>query len=112
VSASGRSEFSLLVRRAIKRLGPGEVASYGEIAREAGFPHAARAVGQLLARSDEDLPWWRVVTSTGRLVPGEEKRQSALLRSEGVVVRKGHVEARLAGRRGTDTRGTSPPARI
>jgi len=89
------------VRRAIKRLGPGEIASYGEIAREAGSPQAARAVGQLLARSDEDLPWWRVVTSTGRLVPGEEKRQSSLLRAEGIAVRNGHVIGRphRAGRR-------------
>ncbi len=104
MSAPGRSEFSTRVRRAINRLGPGEVASYGEIAREAGFPQAARAVGQLLARSDDDLPWWRVVTSTGRLVPGEERRQSALLRAEGVAVSKGHVAGR-APRRGGPSAG-------
>jgi len=105
VSAPRRSEFSIRVRRAINRLGPGEIASYGEIAREAGSPQAARAVGQLLARSDEELPWWRVVTSTGRLAPGEEKRQSALLRAEGVAVRQGHVVGRPARRSGSSAGG-------
>ncbi len=105
MSAPRRSNFSVSVRRAIKRLGAGEIASYGEIAREAGFPHAARAVGQLLARGDEDLPWWRVVTSTGRLVPGEEQRQSALLRAEGVAVGDGHVTGLARGRHRPGARG-------
>ena len=77
--------FERRVRRIIAGLGPGDVATYGEIAEEAGFPGAARAVGTLLARSD-GLPWWRVVTSTGRLVPGHEREQSQLLRMEGFAV--------------------------
>ena len=81
------------VSEAIRRLRPGEIATYGEIAREAGYPGAARAVGQLLAHSGDELPWWRVVTSRGRLVPGEEGRHAALLRAEGVSVRDGHVRA-------------------
>jgi len=90
---SGRrgADFETGVCRAIRHLGPGELASYGEIAREAGYPGAARAVGNLLARGDHDLPWWRVVTSTGRLVPGSERHHAALLRAEGVAVRNGHV---------------------
>ena len=32
------------------RLEPGEVVSYGEVAEEAGFPGAARAVGNLVDR--------------------------------------------------------------
>lgn len=98
-NAGSRSEgggFRAAVCRAISHLGPGEVATYGEIAREAGYPGAARAVGHLLARGEHDLPWWRVVTSTGRLVPGEERRHAALLRSEGVALSGGHVR-RSAG---------------
>ena|SRR5947209_7460825 len=82
--------FEERVRAVISRLRPGEVATYGEVAEEAGFPGAARAVGNILARSD-GLPWWRVVTSTGRLVPGHERRQAERLRSEGVVVLHGVV---------------------
>jgi alkylated DNA nucleotide flippase Atl1 len=43
-----------------------------------------------MARSD-GLPWWRVVTGTGRLVPGHEAEQARRLRAEGVVVRNGRV---------------------
>jgi methylated-DNA-protein-cysteine methyltransferase related protein len=69
----------------VARLGPGEIATYGEIAEEAGHPGAARAVGGVMARSD-DLPWWRVVTATGRLVPGHEVEQARRLRREGLPV--------------------------
>lgn len=84
--------FEERVRRVLLALRPGEVVTYGEVAEEAGHPRAGRAVGNLLAR-DEDLPWWRVVTSTGRLVPGHETEQAARLRAEGVTVRDGRVRA-------------------
>jgi methylated-DNA-protein-cysteine methyltransferase-like protein len=92
------TDFERTVRGVISSLRRGEVATYGEIAEEAGYPGAARAVGGVLARS-EGLPWWRVVTSTGRLVPGHEIEQSNRLRAEGIAVvarrvtgggRKGH----------------------
>jgi methylated-DNA-protein-cysteine methyltransferase-like protein len=76
--------------RVLKNLRPGQLMTYGEVAEEAGSPGAARAVGNLLARSD-GLPWWRVVTSTGRLVPGHEHDQATRLRAEGVIVTDGRV---------------------
>ena len=72
-------------------IGPGEVVSYGDVAAEAGFPGAARAVGRILATADHDVPWWRVVTATGRLVPGHEAEHARRLRAEGVEVADGHV---------------------
>ena len=42
--------------------------------------------GNVLARED-GLPWWRVVTTTGRLVPGHEDDQARRLLAEGVAVR-------------------------
>jgi len=69
----------------------GEVLSYGEVAAEAGFPGSARAVGNLLQSGDIDVPWWRVVTANGRLVPGHEKAHAAHLRAEGVTLRNGRV---------------------
>jgi methylated-DNA-protein-cysteine methyltransferase related protein len=80
----GGDGFEVSVRLAIARLRPGEVVTYGEIAREAGYDGAARAVGTLLSRDGSDLPWWRVVTSTGRLVPGSEVEHASRLRAEGV----------------------------
>ena len=85
--------FEQRVKDVIMRLMPGEVVTYGEIAAEAGYPGAARAVGNVLAKSD-GLPWWRVVASTGRLVRGHERLQAELLRVEGVTVRDGRVRAR------------------
>lgn len=75
----------------ITSLRRGDVATYGEVAAEAGYPGAARAVGRILALGDDDLPWWRVVTATGRLVPGHEAEHARRLRSEGVRVVDGHV---------------------
>jgi methylated-DNA-protein-cysteine methyltransferase-like protein len=68
----------------------GEVVTYGEVAAEAGHPGAARAVGRFLA-THEGQPWWRVVTATGRLVPGLEAEHARRLRAEGVTVAGGRV---------------------
>jgi methylated-DNA-protein-cysteine methyltransferase-like protein len=87
-------------------LGPGEVVTYGEVAEEAGFPGAARAVGNLLRGSGADaVPWWRVVTASGRLVPGHEGEHARRLRAEGVDVTDGRV-GRARRRRAT---ATPPP---
>ena len=93
----GQDDFERSVRRAIARLAPGELATYGEVAAEAGHPGAARAVGHLLSRVDDSVPWWRVVTSTGRLVPGHERRHAELLRAEGVTVRGDRAVGRRPG---------------
>lgn len=78
------------VREILLSLAPGEVVTYGEVAAQAGRPGAARAVGNYLRKST-GLPWWRVVASSGRLVPGLEERHAELLRSEGVELRNGKV---------------------
>jgi methylated-DNA-protein-cysteine methyltransferase related protein len=88
-------QFEDAVIDVLRGLRPGEVVTYGEVAEEAGYPGAARAVGNILARSD-GLPWWRVVTSTGRLVPGHEREQARRLRAEGaeIVGRRVHPRGR------------------
>jgi methylated-DNA-protein-cysteine methyltransferase related protein len=88
--------FEAAVAAVLRATGPGDVLTYGEVAAEAGRPGAARAVGRVLSRSGEALPWWRVVTAGGRLVPGHEDEHQRLLRAEGVVVDGGRV--RSAGR--------------
>ena len=83
-------DFTDSVVAVIEQLEPGEVMAYGEVAAEAGFPGAARAVGNLL-RVTPGLPWWRVVAADGRLVPGHEKEHAERLRAEGIMVRDGHL---------------------
>jgi methylated-DNA-protein-cysteine methyltransferase-like protein len=85
-------DFTEAVIKVIESLGPGEVAAYGEIATEAGYPGAARAVGNLL-RTVPGLPWWRVVNAAGRLAPGSEQEQAQRLRAEGVTIVNGRVRA-------------------
>lgn len=82
----------------IRSLREGEVVTYGDIASDAGYPRMSRLVGRLLAITDDDLPWWRVVNSSGRLVPGNEDEQRALLLAEGVAVRDGRVRSAPIGR--------------
>ncbi|MEA2451703.1 MAG: methylated-DNA-protein-cysteine methyltransferase related protein [Actinomycetota bacterium] len=82
--------FEDQVSRAIRALRPGEVATYGEIAQEAGFPGAARAVGNVLAGS-EGLPWWRVIHADGSLVTHNRVEQERRLKAEGVQITNGRV---------------------
>jgi methylated-DNA-protein-cysteine methyltransferase-like protein len=77
--------FEDAVIAVISSLEPGDVVTYGEVAAEAGYPGAARAVGTILRRSD-GLPWWRVVGSGGRIRTPDPQRQIRLLTDEGVLV--------------------------
>jgi methylated-DNA-protein-cysteine methyltransferase-like protein len=77
---------------------PGEVASYGQIARLAGLSRrGARMVGRALGAAPKEmgLPWHRVVNAQGQisLPPGSAgfKRQIKLLRDEGIEVTNGKL---------------------
>jgi septum formation protein len=86
-------DFRARVESVVAGLRRGEVVSYGDVAAEAGFPGAARAVGSILANPTPGraLPWWRVVTATGRLVPGHETEHARRLRAEGITLASGKV---------------------
>lgn len=73
---------------------PGRLATYGQVAAEAGLPGRARLVGRVLAElaPASDLPWQRVVRSDGTIAPrpGDGRAEQARrLRREGVAVRSG-----------------------
>lgn len=86
VSAGFRSRVYALVR-AIPR---GRVMGYGHVASALGTPGMARQVGWALAAlpSDTDVPWQRVLRSSGHIAaagaPGRAILQRALLEQEGV----------------------------
>jgi alkylated DNA nucleotide flippase Atl1 len=78
-----------LILDRIRRIPPGFVRTYGDVS-----PGAPRLAGTVLRTTTEDVPWWRVVRADGSLAKGA--RQAALLREEGVLVRRGRVDlARL-----------------
>jgi methylated-DNA-protein-cysteine methyltransferase-like protein len=81
------------VRRVVRDLRRGEVVSYGEVARRAGYPRAARAVGNVLA-TGIGVPWWRVVRANGELAAHSRLEQARRLRREGVTVRDGRVRGK------------------
>lgn len=74
---------------------PGKVSTYGDVARMAGLPGAARRVGRALRGLPGDtlIPWHRVVNAQGRIVvPGGDdarSEQRARLESEGIHFGRG-----------------------
>lgn len=86
--ASENSSFRDRVLYVVRGIPRGETRSYAEVARRAGYPGAARAVGSLMKRNfDPDVPCHRVIRSDGR--PGEYNRggvavKLALLEREGI----------------------------
>lgn len=75
----------------------GRAATYGTVARAAGFPGRARQAGFALRHSPPGmrLPWHRVVGAGGHIVfaagSAAHREQARRLRAEGVVVRRGRV---------------------
>jgi len=86
------TQFEDSVVGIIRRLEPGDVLTYGEVAAEAGHPGAARAVGSLLRTTGTDIPWWRVVGAGGYLRSPDPARQARLLAIDGVLVVDGRID--------------------
>lgn len=91
------TNFERKVYQAVKKIPRGKVATYAAVARLAGKPHAARAVGNALNKNPfRDVPCHRVVRSDrtiGGFVYGSVRKQILLWR-EGVTTKKGKVETR------------------
>lgn len=87
------------VLSAVETIPPGRVMAYGQVAEYVG-QGGPRQVGAILSRYGSAVPWWRVVTATGRLPPGSERRALEHLRLEGTPVggtgRDVHVDMRRA----------------
>lgn len=84
-------ELDLRIWQVIMQIPPGKVSTYGDVARMAGLPRAARRVGHALRGlpADTRIPWHRVINSHGRLsLPAGSNSyysQRERLESEGVV---------------------------
>ncbi len=78
------------IYRVVRQVPPGQVVSYGAIARMLGNPHGARTVGWALHSLPKgaDVPWHRVISSQGRISTSCREHaaglQRELLESEGV----------------------------
>jgi O-6-methylguanine DNA methyltransferase len=89
------SAFSVRVLKVVSRIPTGCVATYGDVARAAGRPGAARAVGHIMSlASRPGLPYHRVIAAGGRLggYGSSPALKAALLQAEGLTVRRGRVQ--------------------
>ncbi len=83
------TEFTARVLSVVRRIPPGRVATYGDVARRAGRPRASRAVGNIMRTCRRpDVPCHRVIAAGGRIggYGGREAMKRALLAAEGITV--------------------------
>jgi methylated-DNA-protein-cysteine methyltransferase-like protein len=85
--------FTLKVKKAIKDIPEGRVATYGLIAAHCGNPRAARQVARILHSSSkkDNLPWHRVLNRKGQISLTSARGfelQKKMLQREGVVFGK------------------------
>ncbi len=106
VTITERSDRAAWILERVRAIPPGFVRTYGDI-----DPAAPRLVGHVLATTEEDVPWHRVVRADGTAPKG--RRQLERLRREGVPLRGTRVELALAriplvaaGLEATDERAT------
>ena len=106
---SAKDSFFAQVYEVVRRIPPGKVATYGQIARLLGKPRAARTVGWALHSIPEgsDVPWQRVINARGTISldvrgPGGAI-QRVLLEAEGIVFdEQGRVDLQAHGWAGLD----------
>lgn len=75
---------------AVIRIPAGAVTTYGRIAAMTPVPRGARGVGWALAglppERSQEVPWWRVISATGRITnEGNADLQRQLLEAEVVA---------------------------
>jgi O-6-methylguanine DNA methyltransferase len=78
----------------VRRIPPGRVATYGDVAAMAGAPRAGRAVGNIMRGCNRpDVPCHRVIAAGGRIgkYGGRESLKRALLTAEGVAISRARV---------------------
>lgn len=88
-------DFKARALSAVRRIPAGRVATYGDIARLAGRPGAARAVGNIMKNcAGLDVPAHRVIAAGGKLggYGGSEHLKRALLQAEGVVIQNTRIK--------------------
>ena len=85
--------FEKKVLTIVSRIPLGRVTTYGDVARLAGQPRAARAVGNIMRTADRPgLPYHRVIAAGGRLGGYSSlSLKRSLLSAEGLTVSPGRV---------------------
>jgi methylated-DNA-protein-cysteine methyltransferase-like protein len=73
----------------VRKIPPGRVVTYGQLAVVLGEGYTARTVGYVMRGAPDDVPWQRVINSQGKCSTGRLtipiNLQQDLLETEGVV---------------------------
>ena len=82
------------IRRAVRSIPKGRVATYGQVAAAAGYPLYHRLVARILREAGEALPWQRVLGAGGQIKLKHEAglEQRRRLEMEGVRFRGKRVD--------------------
>ncbi|ANW63845.1 MULTISPECIES: MGMT family protein [Mycolicibacterium] len=81
------------VRGLVAAIPSGRVSTYGDIAAAAELS-SPRIVAWIMRTDSSDLPWHRVIRSSGRPAPHLATRQLERLRAEGVLADDGRIPLR------------------
>lgn len=90
----GKHDKHALIYEVVREIPYGKVATYGQVAMQAGLPGHARLAGyamfNLPPELGDEVPWHRVINAQGRISysesrHGNDHRQRELLEAEGVV---------------------------
>ena len=83
-----KDELKSRILTLISQIPKARVATYGQLASLAGAPWHARLVGRILRRLPPDtrLPWFRVISASGRISNPDAAEQRRRLEADGVAV--------------------------
>ena len=93
LKARPSAERDAAIRKAIRQIPKGKVATYAQVAAAAGYPLYHRQVVQVLRTAGNSLPWQRVLGAGGRIRLQREMaaEQRLRLEMEGVRFRGARV---------------------
>lgn len=81
------SPYAERVLAVVEQVPPGRVMTYGDVCEWLG-ESSARGVGVVMSLHGHEVPWWRVVLSTGAPAPVAAAEALARLVAEGVPLTK------------------------
>lgn len=102
-AASSLSRNRSAIYLALMNIPAGKVIAYGQLAKLAGLPGAARLAGKVLCGLPENtgLPWHRVINSQGKISLPEGsagyQEQKSRLEAEGIEFRNNKINLRIYG---------------
>lgn len=98
VSLAPPSPYARRVLDLVDRIPAGKVMTYGDVAEYLGSG-GPRAVGNVMSQHGHQVPWWRVLLSSGHPAPTQPGEALDRLRAEGTPLLAGGARVDLSAAR-------------